>query len=114
MIPELLTALKALKETSGAVWKGSPNTLGKHINRICAANDLPQVCVHGLRRSFASLGYHLGLSEREVMDIGGWADTQTMHKKYIRLSQLDIQKAENKMAKYYNKSSKNANENANN
>ncbi|MEG2527158.1 MAG: site-specific integrase [Oscillospiraceae bacterium] len=113
MIPELLTALKALKETSGAVWKGSPNTLGKQINRICVANDLPQVCVHGLRRSFASLGYHLGLSEREVMDIGGWADTQTMHKKYIRLSQRDIQKAENKMSEYYKNSSKNANENAN-
>jgi len=77
------------------------NTPAHQINRICAANNLPEVGVHGLRRSFASLAYHLGMSELETMRLGGWADTQTMRKIYTKLSEADRTKAANKMAIFY-------------
>ena len=109
MIPELQAALEAVQDKTGKVVDCSPNTMRSRINRICKNNGLPEVGVHGLRRSFASLGYHLKMSEREVMDLGGWADTQTMHKIYIKLAEADRAAAENKMAQFY----KNANQNAN-
>ncbi len=74
----------------------------QQINRICAANNLPEVGIHGLRRSFASLAYHLGLSERETMDMGGWSDRNTMHNFYIKLDQQERVKSVNKMSDFYN------------
>ena len=57
------------------------------VNRVCASAGLPPVGCHGLRRSFASLGYYLGLDERTIMHLGGWSDLATMHKAYIRLAE---------------------------
>jgi integrase len=71
------------------------------INLICKKNDLPECGVHGLRRSFASLGFHLGLSELEVQEIGGWSDHNTVHKIYLKLAREDRLNAENKMERFY-------------
>lgn len=73
----------------------------RQINRICAANDLPEVGLHGLRRSFASLAYHLGWSEEETMRHGGWSDWKTVHDFYLRLSEKDLSKAAKKMCRFY-------------
>ncbi len=111
LMPELTDALKAVPEEkrTGLVVKCHYNTIYKQVNRICEANDLPKIGTHGLRHSFASLAYHLGMTERETMEIGGWSDTGTMHKIYTHLATADRLKAENKMQQFY----KNANENAN-
>ena len=69
---------------------GNPNNLHQQINAVCKAADLPQVGCHGLRRSFASLAYFLGIPERELMREGGWADFETMHKKYVKLAEADL------------------------
>lgn len=79
----------------------NPNTLWAQINSICKANGLPEVGVHGLRRSFASLAYHLGWSERRTMATGGWSDLTTIHKIYIKLSEADEKKDIKKMQEYY-------------
>ena len=73
----------------------------RQINRICAANDLPEVGLHGLRRSFASLAYHLGWSEEETMRHGGWSDWKTVHDFYLRLSEKDLSKGAKKMRRFY-------------
>lgn len=109
MIPELLKALEAVDDKTGYIVTCYPNTLWAQINRVCEANNLPLVGVHGLRHSFASLAYHLKLDELETMRIGGWADRETMHKIYTHLSELDKARAENKIAKFF----QNANDNAN-
>lgn len=77
------------------------NKIYVHINRICRLAGLPEVGVHGLRRSFASLAYHIGWSERTTMAIGGWSDWKTMHEIYIHLSTKDISKAADSMRKFY-------------
>ena len=103
MIPELYETLNAVpvSERNGAVITVSGDSVCNMINRVCRNAQLPEVGTHGLRHSFASLAYHLGLSELETMEIGGWSDTQTMHKIYTHLSAKDRLKAENKMAAFY-------------
>lgn len=78
----------------------SPNNLHEAINCVCNRAGLPNVGCHGLRRSFASLGYFLGWSERETMREGGWSDIQTMHKRYIKLSDT-YNKGPDAMTEFY-------------
>ena len=63
--------------------------------------------VHGLRRSFASLAYHLRWSELETMRVGGWSDFQTMRKIYTKLAAQDESEAARKMERFYSGESEN-------
>lgn len=103
LIPQLKTVLEAVKDKEGVVYGGSPNTLGHQINRICKKSGLPLVGVHGLRHSFASLAYHLRLTEMETVQLGGWSNAETVHKIYTHLSQKDKNKAVKKMERFYQK-----------
>lgn len=80
----------------------NPNTLRAQINRICERNELPLVGVHGLRRSFASLAYHLGWSEQQTMKVGGWSDYKTVHDIYVKLAAADERRDINCMKAFYN------------
>ena len=86
---------------NGPLFSCNPNTLWAQINRVCVDANLPLVGVHGLRRSFASLAYHLGWSERETMLIGGWSDYKTMHDLYIKIASADKTKAVKSMNRFY-------------
>lgn len=101
MIPRLRELLEAVEDKTGPVLRSDINTPYTQINRACRAAGLPEVGVHGLRRSFASLGYSLGMNEEEIMSIGGWSDFQTVHNFYIYLSDIDRKKAANKMTMFY-------------
>ena len=81
--------------------KCNPDTIRKHINRACVSVGLPKVGIHGLRRSFASLAYHLGWSERQTMAMGGWADLGTVHRIYIKLAEKDKNADIEKMKAFY-------------
>ena len=78
-----------------------PNNIYTHLQKVCNRAGLPVIGVHGLRRSFASLAYHLGWSERKTMLIGGWSDFKTMHGMYIKLDSTDIKEAAESMHKFY-------------
>lgn len=71
------------------------------INAACRRAGLPECGTHGLRRSFASLAYHLHMSELEAMQIGGWSNPHVMHEAYIRLERADRLRAENAMETFY-------------
>lgn len=101
MIPRLAEVLKAVPNKKGAVVTVGQNTMLTYVNKACEAAGVTVVGNHGLRHSFASLGYHVGLTERQLMDLGGWADINTMHKIYIRLSQADTKAAQNAMTTFY-------------
>lgn len=101
MIPRLIEVLKHQKKAGLPPVRSTPNSITQSINRVCAAASLPQIGTHGLRHSFASLGFHLGLSELEVQEIGGWRDHNTVHKIYLHLAKQDRLNAENKMEKFY-------------
>ena len=112
MIPELIVAVKSEHDRcpSELIYTGNVNTLYAQINRLCKANGLPEVGVHGLRHSFASLAFHLGLTEQETMELGGWSDYTTMRKIYTHLAAVDRLRSQNKISEFF---SQNANEIAN-
>lgn len=103
MIPRLAELIKAYDGDPDKPFLHypSPNVLYVQINRVCDKAGLPRVGVHGLRRSFASLAYHLGWSEHQTMRIGGWSNTQTVHNVYIKLAQSDSSEDVEKMRQYY-------------
>lgn len=90
IIPPLRDALNRMPSHGEYVVTMTANGIYKHINRICADNGLPEVGIHGLRHSFASLAYKLEMPEKIAMQIGGWANDQTMRKIYTHLAQEQI------------------------
>ena len=109
-IPELLVALKAVKDKSGRVIKVHPETPYRQIQKICEENNLPMVGWHGLRHSFASLCYSRGIPELTCMRLGGWSDYQTMRKIYTHLSEHDKQIGVADLEKFFQNANENANE----
>lgn len=100
-IPSLLEALKAEKNKTGAVAHGSIKCLYKDINRICESAGLPLVGVHGLRHSYASLCYHLGIPELETMKRGGWSNVSTVHEIYTHISEADEADSDAKLKRFF-------------
>ncbi len=115
MIPPLEEALRLRNHRKGSqVARISPDSLYYQINHLCGQLDLPRVGVHGLRRSFASLAYHLNLSEEVTMRIGGWSNIYTMRKIYTKISDKDINdQAARLQAFFSNENARSDNENAN-
>lgn len=92
LIPQLKEAVEQkLHDPEAYVYPHYSNVLRLNINKVCEETELPKVGVHGLRRSFASLCYHLGVSEAVTMIAGGWSDFRTMRKIYTKISAKDIQ-----------------------
>ena len=111
MIPRLRELLRA---GSGQIL--APKniaTLYDQVNTVCRRAGLPEVGVHGLRHSFASLCYHVGVGEMEAMRLGGWSDPGTMRKIYRHLADQDKNKAAEKLAAFFSEiksGNKNGNE----
>ena len=116
IIPPLLEALKKAPRNGEYVSPMTGDLTLTRINQICEANGLPQVGLHGLRHSFASLAYHLGIPEMIAAEIGGWKDLATMHKIYTHLAQRDIAKRSQDFSDYFDaekRKAQNGNENGN-
>lgn len=90
LIPPLKAALQMKEHRGEYVTTMTANGIYKAVNRICENAGLPKVGIHGLRHSFASLAYHLNIPEKVAMEVGGWADNQTMHKIYTHVSQKNV------------------------
>ncbi len=112
LIPELKAEIERCRKPEGPVLTCSQNNLRLMIDRVCKRNNITRVTPHGLRHSFASLSYHLGMPEKICQEIGGWADSKTMHKIYTHIAQADIERYQSEIYKFYSKD-ENANENAN-
>ena len=95
-----------LKEQTGRLVTTNPTTLYSLVNKLCVKNKLPEVGVHGLRHSFASLAYHLKWSEVTTMREGGWSNADTVHRIYTHLASQDANADIKRMQDFY--ASKNA------
>ena len=102
-IPIMIPRLKELLEAKeGEPFEElSPLTILKHVHAACQKAGVTDVTNHGLRRTFASLGYSLNVSERIIMDIGGWENPTTVHKVYIKLSARDKNKSKNSFTSFF-------------
>ena len=110
-IPVIIERVTEIIETIGCeeAQKQIPKTdscLTKNLKRICKGKNLKYVTPHGLRHSFASLCYHLGISEAETMRLGGWSDPGVMRKVYTHLAAKDKTDAEIKLKEFFSKKKK--------
>ena len=108
MIPRLADLLKEYQNSGKPIPIHAENTILSHVHKTCARAGVTDVTNHGLRRTFASLGYSLGLSELSMQQMGGWDDPGTMHKIYIKLAARDKKRAENAMTNFYRDKSSDA------
>ena len=103
MIPELADAIERDRKPEGHVLAMSPNWLRLEIHEACKKAGVTDVTVHGLRHSFASLAYHLQVPEKIAMEIGGWADANTMRKIYTHIAQSDVKRYETALSEFFEK-----------
>lgn len=103
MIPRLAELLDAVppEERTGPVIREHPNSIWKAVNKVCRDAGLPEIGTHGLRHSFASAAYRAGLEPLEMMRLGGWNDTTTMHKIYTHIADAEMTAAANKLSSFY-------------
>lgn len=85
IIPRLLELAKD-KPASERIVKVTPQAMYKAINKICEASGLPNVGIHGLRHTFASICFYNGIPEKAVMEMGGWSNPAVLREIYTHLS----------------------------
>lgn len=102
-VPIFLPRVKELVEDcpDGVLVKSKPETLNKNLAKLCIRNGLPVISLHELRHSFASLCYHVGISEQMCMDFGGWSDIATMRKIYTHIADEDRKKAVSDLTSFF-------------
>lgn len=90
-----------IRGKDGRLITTNPTTLYGLINGLCEKHGLPQVGVHGLRHSFASLAYHLQWSEATTMREGGWSNPDTVHRIYTHLANQDANADIERMKQFF-------------
>ena len=90
-----------IRGKDGRLITTNPTTLYGLINGLCEKHGLPQVGVHGLRHSFASLAYHLKWSESTTMREGGWSNPDTVHRIYTHLANQDANADIERMKQFF-------------
>lgn len=101
LIPRLAELVKEYHAARQPIPTHSASMVLEHVHKACAAAGVTDVNNHDLRRTFASLGYSCGISERVLMEMGGWSDPGTMHRIYIKLAQRDRCAAVEAMSAFY-------------
>lgn len=101
MIPRLAALLKEYEENGREIPIHGNTMILKHVHAACSRAGVTDVTNHGLRHTFAVLGYSVGISERALMELGGWDDPDTMHKIYVRVAQRDKERAKNQLAEFF-------------
>lgn len=100
-IPQLKEALERERKESGPVLCVAQNTFLRQLKSICEKAEITVVGIHDLRRSFASLAYHLQIPIKIAAQIGGWGDYNTMLEIYAQVSEEDITRYSEDMANFY-------------
>ena len=98
MIPRLL---ELIPDGTKPLVTCHANVLAQWINDVCDAANLPHVACHGLRRSFASLCWHLGIDMMTTMRLGGWADDKICRQVYTKLASKDMDANVKKLRTFY-------------
>lgn len=103
-IPVFIDRLNDLVKAAPDKGRLVPHATGNmfdHLHYLCRKNGLPELGFHSLRHSFASLCYHLGISEMGCQQLGGWDDPGTMRKIYQHLADEDKRNAEDKLKGFF-------------
>lgn len=96
MVPIFVDRLKVLPLDLNC----APDTIGDRFQRLCRENGLPEIGLHGLRHSFVSLCYYLGISMIMTMKYGGYANPYVVQKIYTHLAEVEKTEAQKKLRSF--------------
>ncbi len=77
------------------------NYLLERLKRICVLNDLPDITLHGLRHTNASVMLLLNIPDKYAMERGGWSSNQTMKNIYQHTMSEQRKKSDKAVNKYF-------------
>ncbi len=66
----------------GYIYKGLPNSITKHMNRLQDELNMPHFSLHKLRHYFASYMSSLNIPEADILEMGGWETDYVMKNVY--------------------------------
>lgn len=111
IIQPLYEAMLKVPNRKGQLATMHLTTAYNRINQACKKAGLPEVGLHGLRHSFASLAYHLQMPEKVAMEIGGWANDATMKKIYTHVARNDVNHYKSAFTEFFENGDKNDDKN---
>lgn len=85
----------------GLIFHIHPDTLRKHINALCRSCGIPEVGIHGLRHTNATVMAMLGIADKVAMQRGGWSSDQTMKNIYQHVMESTRQQADNQIDDFF-------------
>ena len=92
-------ALKKEIQAQGYIFKYTPPKLNEALHRYQKQLNIPQFRFHDLRHYFASYAHSMGISDADILAIGGWETDFVMKKVYRRSMEDSKKKAMKKFSK---------------
>lgn len=89
--------------STGRIFKIHPDTLLKHIHRVCRQAGITDTTTHGLRHTNAAVMKSLGINDSFAMARGGWSSEATYKKTYAYIFDQDAKKADEEINQYFQK-----------
>lgn len=89
------------RHKDGRVFHIHPETVRKHVHRLCAAHGLPDCGVHALRHANAAVMTALDITDRCAMARGGWSTEYTFKQIYSYLFDKDAADADQKINEFF-------------
>lgn len=90
-----------IEKRIGRIFTIDPSVIYNNLKKICCANGIPFVGVHGLRHTNASVMLSLGIVDKVAMKRGGWATDNTMKSVYQHVFSADRDTADDTINAYF-------------
>lgn len=90
-------------EANGQIFKIHPDTLRRHIHKVCQRAGITDTTVHGLRHTNAAVMKSLGIDDGHAMERGGWTNETTYKKTYSYVFDQAAQEGDAKINDYLEK-----------
>lgn len=74
--------LACLIRSTGHIYNGSPGQISEEMNRLQKLLGIPAFSLHKCRHYFASKLHDCGISDQDIMDLGGWKTDHVMKAVY--------------------------------
>lgn len=84
----------------GQVFKVHPETLRKHLHRICERAGITDTTVHGLRHTNAAMMRSIGVNDEHAMARGGWTNAATYKQTYSYVFEQDATRYDTQIDEY--------------
>lgn len=90
--------LAKLIRSTGYIYHGDPGQISKEMNRLQKLLGIPAFSLHKCRHYFASKLHDSGISDQDIMDLGGWKTDHVMKAVYRHAMSDEKEKKRKKAA----------------